>query len=322
MGRAWYLSTPLIVTALALDAALGDPRWIVHPVVLLGRVIGAGETLLRTRDPRRDLRRGAMLAGSVVAMAALAAWLIIGICNSLVPALGAIAAVLLAWTALAARGLNDAALEVERHLDAGEYTDARRAIPALAGRDPESLDRDGLARAAVESIAENTSDGVVAPMFYLFLAGAAGAIAYKAINTLDSMIGYRDERYWYFGRAAARIDDVANFIPSRLTALCISCAAAMVSSRAPQAFAAWRADGWKHASPNAGGPEAAMAGALGVELGGDAVYGGEIEHRAVLGRPGRAPEVGDITTARKMLWVTAAIAFVAMAAVRWALGVE
>jgi adenosylcobinamide-phosphate synthase len=171
-------------------------------------------------------------------------------------------------------------------------------------------------KAAIESVAENFSDGVVAPMLYLFIGGPVAAIAYKAINTLDSMIGYRDERYLYFGRAAARIDDVANFMPARLSALCIAASCLGSAEGAGRALRTCGADARRHASPNAGYPEAAMAGALGVQLGGDAIYDGEVEHRATLGIAGRELAVEDIATARRILRIGTVIAFASLALVR------
>jgi cobalamin biosynthesis protein CobD/CbiB len=177
------------------------------------------------------------------------------------------AAVAIAWTALAMRGLDRAGAAVEQALVANDLMDARREIRALVGRDPDSLDRIGLIRAAVESVAENSSDGVIAPMLYLFAGGPVAAIAYKAINTLDSMIGYCDDHYRWFGRAAARLDDLANLLPARITAVCLTAAAAIVSRRAAQAYAACLSSASMHRSPNAGYPESAMAGALGIQLG-------------------------------------------------------
>lgn len=319
MRNGFYLPTMAILAALALDFALGDPAWLPHPVRLIGRVVALGEGRLRCGRPRADLRRGGLLCASVVLATALAAWIVIASCAAVSRWLGLAVAMLLAWTTLALKGLDSAAGAVERALDAGLDGLARAAMPALVGRDPAALDREAMVRATVESVAENCSDGVIAPMFFLFLGGPVAALAYKAINTLDSMIGYRDRRYLYFGRVAARLDDAANLAPARLTALCLSAAAAALFGRGVPALRASRADARKHASPNAGYPEAAMAGALGIELGGDAVYAGEMEHRARLGRAERAPAVGDIAAARRLLRAAAAIGFAALALARYAL---
>ncbi len=316
MSHAFHLSTPLIVAALALDLAAGDPRWLPHPVALIGRGISFCERYLRTGAPGRDLVRGALAAAVVAASAAGLTWALIAACDAAGPALGAAMGVLVAWTTLAMRGLDEAALAVETALRAGDEAAARRAIPALVGRDPDSLDRAGLIRATVESLAENLSDGVIAPLFFLFAAGPAGAMAYKAINTLDSMVGHRTERHLHFGRAAARLDDAANFIPARLSALCIVGSSAILNRRGAAALGACLADARGHSSPNAGHPEAAMAGALGIELGGDAVYGGELERHAVLGRAEHPPRLRHIGEARRIAGVAAALALLSLALAR------
>src|SRR3984957_7290424 len=301
MNYAFHLSTPLIATALAIDLVLGDPTWMPHPVRLIGAAISFGERVLWHGDPRRDLRGGAALALVTIALVASCTWAIIAIAHTGAKPLAAIIAIVIAWTTLALRGLDDAAHAVERTLIANDESGARRALPALVGRDPDALDRSAIIRATVESVAENTSDAVIAPLFFLFLGGPGGARTYKAINTLDSMIGYRDDRYLYFGRWAARIDDAANCFPARLTALCMIVAAQFVTGRASQAWTVRHADARRHASPNAGFPEAAAAGALGIQLGGDAIYGGEIEHRALIGFADRTPQVADITAMRSMM---------------------
>jgi len=316
MNYAFHLSTPLIATALAIDLVLGDPTWMPHPVRLIGAAISFGERVLRHGAPRRDLRGGAALAIVTIALVAFCTWAIIAIADASAKPLAAIIAIVIAWTTLALRGLDDAAHAVERTLIANDESGARRALPALVGRDPDALDRSAIIRATVESVAENTSDGVIAPLFFLFLGGPVAAMAYKAINTLDSMIGYRDDRYLHFGRWAARIDDAANYFPARLTALCMIVAAQFVTGRASQAWTVCHADARRHASPNAGFPEAAAAGALGIQLGGDAIYGGEIEHRALIGFADRTPQVADITAMRSMMRIATAVAFCLFALLR------
>jgi adenosylcobinamide-phosphate synthase len=313
------MSTAPIAAALALDLVLGDPSWMPHPVRFIGCAVTLGEARLHTGEPRADFRRGVLLASAVVILTALAAWIAVAIASTVANSFGLTAAVLIAWTTLALNGLDRAAGEVERALGRGRDDLARAAMPALVGRDPATLDRDAMVRATVESVAENCSDGVLAPLCFLFVGGPVFALAYKAINTLDSMIGHRDARYIYFGRAAARLDDVANFIPARVTTLCLAAAAALTLGRGGAALGACRADAHKHASPNAGFPEATMAGALGIELGGDAVYAGEVEHRARLGRAERALGVADIARARRLMRGATAIGFCLLALLRYVL---
>jgi adenosylcobinamide-phosphate synthase len=319
MPNGLYLPTSAIAMALALDLALGDPPWMPHPVQLIGRAVTSGEAHLRTGEPRADLSRGALLAYAVAILTAFAAWITVEIISIVSGWLGLAGAVLIAWTTLALNGLDRAAGEVEGALECGRDDLARLAMPALVGRDPATLDREAIVRATVESVAENCSDGVLAPLCFLFIGGPVLALAYKAINTLDSMIGYRDACHLYFGRAAARLDDAANFVPARITALCLAAAAALTLGRGGAALRACRADARKHVSPNAGFPEATMAGALGIELGGDAIYTGEIEHRARLGPAERAPAVDDIATARRLMRIATALGFGLFALVRYVL---
>jgi adenosylcobinamide-phosphate synthase len=316
LNYAFHLSAPLIVTVLAIDLVLGDPPWMPHPVRLIGAVIAFGERRLRAGIERRDLRSGAVLAAATIALSAAGVWVLIAGASHIARSLGAAVALLFAWTTLAMRGLGDAAGAVQRALESNDEARARTLLPALVGRDPETLDRLGIIRATIESVAENTSDGVIAPLLFLFVGGPVAAIAYKAINTLDSMIGYRDRRYLYFGRAAARIDDAANYLPARLTAICMIVAAQFVTGRAAQAWAICRADAHRHASPNAGYPEAAVAGALGIRLGGDAIYDGEVERRASMGPAERQPSVSDIGAVRSMLKLAVPAAFCLLAFAR------
>jgi len=319
MQSGIYLPTAAIAAALALDLMLGDPSWMPHPVRFIGRAVALGEGRMRTGEPRADLWRGALVTFGIVIATALAASVAIAIASAIANWLGVAAAILIAWTTLALNGLDRAAGEVEQTLGRGRDDLARAALPALVGRDPATLDRDAMVRATVESVAENCSDGVLAPLCFLFVGGPVLALAYKAINTLDSMLGYRDARYLYFGRVAARLDDAANFVPARITALCLAAAAALTLGRGGAALDACRADARKHASPNAGFPEATMGGALGIELGGDAVYAGEVEHRARLGRAERAATVADIAAARYLMRVATAIGFCLLALLRYVL---
>lgn len=320
MTHALHLSTSLILFAVVMDIVLGDPEWLPHPARLIGAVISRGETLLHRGERRRDFLNGALLTVGVVGLSVVAAGIAIAVGDRIHPVIGSLIAVLIAWTTLAARGLDSAAHDVQDALLHHDEAAARRAMPSLVGRDPQSLDREAMIRATVESVAENASDGVIAPLLFLFVAGPVGAIAYKAINTLDSMIGHRDARYVYFGRAAARLDDVANWVPARLTALCIVVGSQLWLARGRAAFAICRRDARKHESPNAGYPEAAMAGGLGIQLGGPAAYDGETIERARLGDAECPVTIDDIASARMILKMAVVTAFVSIAILRAVFG--
>jgi adenosylcobinamide-phosphate synthase len=267
----------VLLLALALDAVAGDPSWLYravpHPVAMIGGLVSLGERWLnnpQSREPDR-VARGALLTAAVVLLAGAVGWVLAAALQGL-PG-GVLVAALLASTLFAFRGLYDHAAAVADCLGRG-LAEGRAAVARIVGRDPDSLDRPGVARAAIESIAENFSDGVVAPAFWFALLGLPGLCAYKAINTLDSMIGHRDERYLAFGRAAARLDDAANWLPARLAGGIIVVAASLMPKASGRA--AWRAlrrDAPRHRSPNAGWQEAAFAGALGVALAGPRQYG-------------------------------------------------
>jgi adenosylcobinamide-phosphate synthase len=319
LSYALHLPATLIVCAVALDAACGDPDWLPHPVKAIGWMIARGEGLLYTGQSRRDLLSGGVLCIGIITSAGVTAWLIIAVAEKLNLYAGALISLLMGWTMLAARGLDDAARSVEYHLRSDDEVSARCAIRALVGRDSERLDRNDLLREAIESIAENCNDGFVAPLLFLVVAGPVGAVIYKAINTLGSMIGYRSTRYLYFGRVSARLDDAANFIPAHFAALAIGFAAAFVTGRAKESIRTCRFDGHKHESPNSGYPEAAMAGALGIELGGDAFYDGELEHRPRLGVACKPLDLDTLRSARFIMWTACGIALVVMLALRGAL---
>ncbi len=270
-----------------LDAMVGDPRWLPHPVRMMGVLIREYErqTLERFSSPLAKTVAGLGLAvGLPLGCFLLTQWLI-GWAEQMHELAGGMMWVVLGFTTIAGRDLWDHAWQVYRALRNGCVVSARGAVGRLVGRDTETLSEAEIVRATVESVSENTSDGIVAPLIYLALGGPALAIAYKAINTLDSMVGYRTDRYQEFGWASARADDVVNWIPARVTALAISVAAAV---RLGTGMDSWRMcwrDARYHPSPNSGWPEAAMAGALGVQLGGCNWYDGVAEPRATLGDP-------------------------------------
>ena len=201
-------------------------------------------------------------------------------------------------------------------LETGGVEEGRLAVSRIVGRDTQSLTEEGVVKAAVETVAENTSDGVVAPLFYLMLFGAAGGFFYKSVNTMDSMIGYRNDRYQYFGTAAARLDDVVNYVPARLSALFMLVAAFLTGKGGRRAWKVYCRDRRRHKSPNAGQTEAVMAGALGVELAGDAWYFGKLHRKPTLGDPVRPIEPEDIRRAGKLMYLTAALALAVFLALK------
>ena len=301
----------IIVLALAIDAAIGDPnrlyRVMPHPVVLIGRSIAMGDRLLIRPEMGRGatLARGGALTVLVVLIAAAAGWLASRLTQAL-PA-GWLIEAALASSLLAFRSLHDHVQAVARGLDQG-LDEARAAVAHIVGRDPDSLDEAGIARAAIESAAENFSDGVVAPVFWFAAFGLPGLAAYKAINTLDSMIGHRTERYADFGAVAARLDDAANWLPARIAGGVIAAAAFLVpQASAGRAAATMGRDAPRHRSPNAGWPEAAMAGALDFALAGPRRYGDQTVDDHWMGDGRRDLTAADIRTALRLYLVSGAL---------------
>lgn len=301
-----------LVLAYTIDLAIGDPEWFPHPVRWFGWMIRNGERWLRR--PRQaahtELLAGAVLTGFVVSFA----WTLGRPRNRLWQ-------VLFAWTALATRSLIDEARAVIRALEADDLALARRRLARIVGRDTAQLGHIEIAAAVIETLAESACDGIVAPLLWLVAGGLPCAMAYKAINTLDSMIGHPEPPYRYFGRFAARLDDAVNFVPARLTALGIVVATGIASPRAARALHIWRRDGGRHASPNAGQSEAAMAGAIGVRLGGARSYDGQRYEAPLLYPEGRPASVRDARTAISLVAIVSGLAFgAALAVLAWRRG--
>ncbi|MHB8765713.1 MAG: adenosylcobinamide-phosphate synthase CbiB [Deferrisomatales bacterium] len=312
-----------LLLAWALDAALGDPRWVPwpHPVVLVGRAAGWLEPRLRSASDSQStlVLKGVAFWALLVGGTAAAAGALLAAAAALHPWLGRAAAVYLAYACLATRCLDAEARTVAGLLDRGRLADARRHLAGLVGRDTDGLSAPEVARGAVETVAENTSDGAVAPLFFLALGALAGwgpllGLAYKAVNTLDSTVGYRDERYEWFGKAAARLDDVANWVPARLTAALAALGAELLWRRGRPAWRIACRDGRLHRSPNSGFPEAAFAGALGVELGGTNTYRGVPRPSPRIGDPGPSLEARHVRRSLALLWAASAAAVSAGAA--------
>jgi len=306
-----------ILIAVTLDLLAGDPRWLPHPVKLIGRLAAGLES------PARRLVTSGRLAGVLVALlvitlSGMVAWGLVWSAAWLHPLAGDAVSIVLIYTCIAARDLAAHGMAVFRPLNAGDLDEARRRVAMIVGRDTERLDEAGVARATVESIAENLVDGVTAPLFFAAIFGPVGAIVYKAINTLDSTFGYKNEQYAQFGWASARIDDVANYLPARLTAPFVALAALLLRERPAGAMRILMRDRLRHASPNAGYPEAAFAGALGIQLGGPSFYFGHDQ-------PVDKPLIGDrlcqlkaihIRKANLLMYATTALFLVGCVGVR------
>jgi len=301
----------IILSAFFLDFLVGDPRWFPHPVRGIGLLIQEGEAVLRrlARTPKMEKLAGAVLVILVISLVFFMSYFLILLSFRTSPASGFVVSVILAYTTLAARDLAGSAKKVLARLDADDLAKAREELSMIVGRDTGELDEHEISRAVVETVAENASDGVAAPLFYMAIGGPALALAYKAVNTMDSMIGYKNARYINFGWAAARLDDIANYLPARITAVLI-CLVSEIQRRLKPAAAKpqstpWSVmlrDGRKHPSPNSGWPEAAMAGALGVRLGGPSTYGGRASLKPVLGEEGRATVKKDIEKSVRFMY--------------------
>lgn len=296
------MAVTLALLALLIEAIVGYPDWLVraigHPVIWIGRLISILDGMLNHESMNNTTRRVAGIVTILVVIIVVAAVAFALERNLLLLPLGFAAAALIASTLIAQRSLYDHVVRVAVALEQNGIAGGREAVSHIVGRDPEALDEAGISRAAIESLAENFSDGVVAPVFWLMAGGLAGGAAYKAINTADSMIGHRTPRHEAFGFAAARLDDLVNLPASRLSALLIIVAAAVTAGAS--AAGAWRAvvrDAHRHRSPNAGYPEAAMSGALGLALAGPRAYGGVQVEDATMGDGRRDATAADIRAA-------------------------
>ncbi|TCD47460.1 adenosylcobinamide-phosphate synthase CbiB [Chlorobium sp. N1] len=300
----------LVMAAFVLDLLVGDPRWMPHPVRGMGWLAARLEALLRP-SPLPLRLSGTLAALLVVGLSAVAAWALVAVAGAVHPLAGKAVSVAIMYSCFATRDLADHALAVLGPLSAGDLEAARTRVSWMVGRDTESLDAAGVALAATESVAENTVDGVTGPLFYALLLGPVGAVAYKAASTLDSSFGYRNEKYLEFGWASARFDDLLNLLPARLTVPAIAFAALPLKLRFFDIFRAVGQGARLHESPNAGYPEAAFAGALGVSFGGARSYGGVPDQAPVLGV--RKGECGAVTlrSAVGLMRLTAAVFLVA-----------
>ena len=308
-----------VVVGFVLDLALGDPRWLPHPVVTMGQAISRVEGPLRRAFPQTP--SGARCAGCVLAVSlpvlfGLATWAILAVFGAIHPVLRFVSEAWISYQLLAACELRRQSMAVARAFKEGGLAAARTAVGRIVGRDASVLDEAGIARAAVETVAENASDGVIAPLLYLMIGGAPLGMAYKAVNTLDSMVGYKNDRYLDFGRASAKLDDALNWAPSRLAALLMVAVCPLVRLDARGAWRIWRRDRRRHASPNAAQTESTCAGALGLRLAGPAVYFGKLVDKPTIGDASRDIEWADIARANRLMLAASVCALVVFGAVR------
>lgn len=293
-----------------LDLLMGDPCFLPHPVRLIGKLISETEKRLRGSQPAesgKEIRRGTAMVCVVLVVVVTAAAGCLCAAYLMHPLVGVLLECLMTYQILAVKCLRVESMKVYRYLKEGNPAAARAAVSMIVGRDTERLDEEGIAKAAIETVAENTSDGVIAPMLYLALGGPVLGFFYKAVNTMDSMIGYKNEKYLYFGRAAAKLDDAVNYIPARVSA-CLMIAAAFFLGGdflGRNAVRIYRRDRRKHASPNSAQTESVCAGALGIRLAGDASYGGKTVKKPYIGDASRGVEYEDIRRANRMMYVTA-----------------
>ena len=293
----------VILLALLLDLTIGDPHWLPHPVVAVGHLIRRMDRGLR-RDWLNQRMAGVFLLLTIVVSAAGTAWILLKVLDALLPLAGWIAAVLVSSTCLAARSLHKESSRVASALLAGDLPTARRYLSYIVGRDTDQLEEPEIWRAVVETVAENTSDGIIAPLFWLTIGGPVAAMAYKAVSTLDSMVGYRNRRYLQMGWASARMDDLLNYVPARISALLLVIAAPLAGCSASGAARITLRDRLKHQSPNSGYPEAAAAGALGVRLGGAASYSGVPSWKEYIGDALQPPDERAYRSMIKLMYIS------------------
>lgn len=316
------ISLAACLTGFLFDFIFGDPVWLYHPVRVIGNFISFGEKILRKwtgkDSPGKELAAGTILWFLTAGLSFTVPFVVLWAAQRIHPALRFVIESFWCYQILAARCLMKESGKVYDRLKEKDLPGAREAVSMIVGRDTENLTYEGVTKAAVETVAENTSDGVTAPLLFLILGGAPLGFLYKAVNTMDSMLGYKNEKYLYFGRFPAKMDDVFNYIPARITALFMIAAAFLTGMDGKNAWKIWRRDRRKHASPNSAQTESVCAGALRVRLAGDAVYFGKLHKKEYLGDALRPIEAEDIRRAGKLMYVTAFLMLLVFGAVKLA----
>ena len=314
----WPYTLLSVLLGFLIDCILGDPAWLPHPVVGIGKLISFSEKTLRRAFPKTD--RGAFAAGLIMAIfvpilsAGVAFGILFGLWKLSPWAYFSMSSIM-CWQCFAARCLAKEADKVVKALATDGLEAGRRQVGMLVGRDTDKLSEEQVLKATVETVAENASDGVIAPMLFMILFGAVGGFFYKAVNTMDSMVGYKNDRYLFFGRAAAKLDDAANFIPSRLSALAMIAVCPLIRLDGKNAFRIWKRDKRKHASPNSAQTESVAAGALHIELAGPASYFGKIVEKPTLGDPDRPIERTDVKKTCTLMYGASALLLAVLEAI-------
>lgn len=315
----WKWTFAAVICGFFIDLVLGDPRWLYHPVRVIGNGISFFEKFLRKIFPKT--KSGERIAGGILVVLTVGfstgiTWGILALCYHISLWLGLALESFWCYQLLATRSLRDESKKVYDALQTGDLKKSRFAVSMIVGRDTENLDEKGITKAAVETVAENTSDGIIAPLFYMMIGGAVGGFAYKAVNTMDSMVGYKNDKYRYFGTAAAKLDDILNYIPARLSAFLMIAGAWLTGMNGKNAWKIFKRDRYKHASPNSAQTEAVMAGALDIQLAGDAWYFGELHKKEFIGDSNRDIEIEDIRRSHKLMYATAVLGVLVFGAIR------
>lgn len=297
-----------VLIGFVLDMLFGDPNYKYHPVRLIGRLISFSEKIIRGILPKSkngEIAGGAILVIFICLFCSIIVHIVLRTIYGLNLFLGLIAESLLCWMLIAAKSLKTESMKVYNELKNGDISSARRAVSMIVGRDTDNLSFEGVTKAAIETVAENTSDGITAPIIYMLIGGAPLGVFYKAVNTMDSMIGYKNDKYIYFGKAAARLDDAANFLPSRITAVIMIAASGLTGLNIRNAVYIFRRDRLKHKSPNSAQTESVCAGALGIKLAGDAWYFGKLYKKDYIGDEINKIDEEQIKLANRLMYITA-----------------
>ena len=313
------LSLLAVILGFILDLIVGDPHWLYHPIRLVGHLISGLEKLLRRIFPKTE--QGELIAGGFLlvltaGITTAVAWELLLAAGLVHPCLRFALEVIMCYWVLATKSLKTETMKVYDALKEGDLKKARFAVSMVVGRDTEVLDDIGVTKAAVETVAENASDGVIAPLLFLMIGGAPLGFFYKAVNTMDSMVGYKNDKYLYFGRAAAKFDDVLNYIPARLSGMLMCGAAAFCGMDSKNAWRIYRRDRYNHSSPNSAHTEATAAGAMHIQLAGNAYYFGKLYEKPTLGDPDRPVEYEDIPRVNRLLYATAILSLVVFGLVK------